>query len=269
MCVSCNAWHHFKCSSESFELSKVCRLCCVPQRNTNSNKMDFGESEVLPNNLCGKLNDITYTRGLKMLHLNIRSLVGKVDELRSIFTFTKSTIHLLTLSETWLSADTLDSEIEISGYNVYRRDRKTKGGGVAVYIRNDICAVRTDLESSDVEALWLQVFLPKSHSFLIGTFYRPPNSSKTFDPDFVIRLDSMVDSALADSNEVILFGDFNCDFLVKRSASNITKQLKLLFKAYNFTQLINEPTRAAPDSVSLLDLIVTNRPSIISHYRVV
>ena len=75
----------------------------------------------------------------------------------------------------------------------------------------------------------------------------------------------MVDSVLADSNEVILFGDFNCDFLVKRSASNITKQLKLLFKAYNFTQLINEPTRAAPDSVSLLDLIVTNRPSVISH----
>ena len=193
MCVWCDAWLHLKCSSESFQSTKVCRLCCVPLRNTNSNKMDFGESEVLLNNFSGKLNDITYACGLKMLHLNIQSLVSKVDELRSIFTFTNSTI--LTLSKTWLSADTLDSEMEISGYNVYRRDHKTKGGGVAVYIRNDICAVRrTDLESSDVEALWLQVFLPKSHSFLIGTFYRPPNSSKTFDPDFVIRLDSMVDS---------------------------------------------------------------------------
>jgi hypothetical protein len=49
-----------------------------------------------------------------------------------------SGIHLLTLSETWLSSDILDSEIDIVGYTLYRRDRKTRGGGVAVYARDDI-----------------------------------------------------------------------------------------------------------------------------------
>ena len=165
---------------------------------------------------------------------------------------------MLALSETWLSGDIMDSEIDIVGYKLYRADRKTRGGGVAVYVRDDICTIqRDDLESPDVESVWLQVNLPKSHAFLVGTFYRPPNSSKNYDGDFAINLDSMIDSALAQtqSSEIILLGDFNGDFIAKRSPCNVTKQLKSLFKSYNFSQVIESPTRTVPGSSTLLDLV--------------
>lgn len=45
---------------------------------------------------------------------------------------------------------------------------------------------------------------------------------------------------------------------------NVTTQLQSLFKSYNFPQVIESPTRSVPDSSTLLDLIATNRPSVIS-----
>ena len=269
-CVACKVWHHLKCASEDSKSTRICRLCTVPSPsapalNESANEI-FLDEALAVGSLQGNLKDLVCTRGLKIFHLNVRSLNGKIDEL-SILSTLSSGIHLLTLSETWLSSDIVDSEIDIVGYKLYRTDRKIRGGGVAVYVRDDICTIRrVDLESPDVESVWLQVNLPKSHAFLVGTFYRPPNSSKSYDTDFAIKLDSIIDSALAQtqSSEIILLGDFNCDFIAKRSPCNVTKQLKSLFKSYNFSQLIESPTRTVPGSSTLLDLIVTNCPSVIS-----
>ena len=75
-------------------------------------------------------------------------------------------------------------------------DRESKDGGVAVYARNDISVIRrTDLEIEGVEGLWLEIILPKSQGFLVGTFYRPPDSSKYHDKDFLPKLDSVLDAA--------------------------------------------------------------------------
>ena len=216
-CVSCKVWHHLKCSLENSESARICRLCTVLSPSTpldGSVNETFLDEALAVGSLQGNLKDIVCTHGFKMLHLNVRSLNGKIDELRSTLS---SGIHLLALSETWLSSDIMDSEIGIVGYKLYRADRKTRGGGVAVYVRDDICTIRRDdLESPDVESVWLQVNLPKSHAFLVGTFYRPPNSSKNYDGDFAINLDSMINSALAQtqSSEITLLGDFNCDLTV-------------------------------------------------------
>lgn len=126
----------------------------------------FLDEALAVGSLQGNLKDLVCTRGLKIFHLNVRSLNGKIDELRSILSTLSYGIHLLTLSETWLSSDIVDSEIDIVGYKLYRTDRKIRGRGVAVYVRDDICTIRrVDLESPDVEPIWLQVNLPKSHAF--------------------------------------------------------------------------------------------------------
>ena len=78
-----------------------------------------------------------------------------------------------------------DEEFEITGYTLLRKDRGSKGGGIAIYARDDLIVTRRDdLETSDVEGLWLEIHTPKSRSFLLGTFYRPPNSSNHYDKDF-------------------------------------------------------------------------------------
>ena len=101
---------------------------------------------------------------------------------------------------------------------------------------------------------------PKSHAFLLGTLYRQSNLSKNHDPDFVLKLENIVDLALAQFNEIILLGDF----LSRKFPCNVTKQLKSLFTGYNFTQMIENPTRIVTGSSTLLDLIATNCPSVIN-----
>lgn len=70
-------------------------------------------------------------------------------------------MHVLAISETHLDSKFGNSELSIEGYNIYRRDRNTNGGGVAIYIENHIpVKVRMDLMSTEIEALWLQAHIP-------------------------------------------------------------------------------------------------------------
>ena len=68
----------------------------------------------------------------------------------------------------------------------------------------------------------------------------------------------MLDLAVSQGKEAIVLGDCNCDLVLKRPTIPELKQLKTLFKILHLTQLINEPTRIAQDSRTLLDLIATS-----------
>lgn len=102
----------------------------------------------------------------------------------------------------------------------------------------DLCQRRFD---NDEEGLWLEIYIPKSRSFLLGTFYRPPNSSNHYDKVFVLKLDSILDGAVSLGQEVIVLGDLNTDFSAKRASIHEFKQLKALFKTLQFKQLTKEP----------------------------
>ena len=98
---------------------------------------------------------------------------------------------------------------------------------------------------------------------LNGTFYRPPNSSRFNDKEFISKFEIILDTATADGKEIILLGDLNYDFLRSTSGSDTcsSKQLKLLFRLLNFKQCIVDATRIAQRSASLLDIVVTNTPN--------
>lgn len=90
--------------------------------------------------------DCLKRRGLHIVHLNVRSLLPKIDEVRDIAR--KTTPAVLCFTETWL--DTIqDPEMEIDNYTCVRKDRNRNGGGVATYVRNNNIAFdsRKDLDS--------------------------------------------------------------------------------------------------------------------------
>ena len=60
-------------------------------------------------------------KGLHFVHLNIRSLLPKVDELRLLARNTRAACICIT--ETWLNGTVYDSEIKIDNYVVRRQDR--------------------------------------------------------------------------------------------------------------------------------------------------
>ena len=66
-------------------------------------------------------------RGLHLIHLNINSVLPKIDELCEIAKKTWATV--IGLTETKLDATVLNGEVNIDGYELIRSDRNRHGGG--------------------------------------------------------------------------------------------------------------------------------------------
>ena len=74
-------------------------------------------------------------------HLNVRSLLGKKDEIDLLLR--KFDVDILCISESHLHSGVLDDDVEIEGYHIRRNDRPDKGkkdggGGVAIYFKQHI-----------------------------------------------------------------------------------------------------------------------------------
>ena len=68
------------------------------------------------------------------MYFNVRSLLPKIDNLRSL-----CVVHspdIICIVETWLDDTILDSEVSIQGYHYYRLDRSRHGGGVMIFVKN-------------------------------------------------------------------------------------------------------------------------------------
>ena len=108
-------------------------------------------------------------RGFKLASLNINKLTTHLDELK-IF-LVSNDIDVLAINETKLNE-------YISGYDIVRRDRTTYGGGgVCFDVKKSInFSVRNDLCMGSLENLCIEIRKPRSKSFIVATWYRPPNS---------------------------------------------------------------------------------------------
>jgi hypothetical protein len=86
------------------------------------------------------------------------------------------------LTETWLTENFLTCELGLYNYNVYRYDRCnltsacTRGGGVLIGVRKDICSNSISISNLNVEQIFVR-FNISSISFVIGGVYIPPHSN--------------------------------------------------------------------------------------------
>ena len=104
---------------------------------------------------------------LHFIQLNINSFVPKIDEWRYI---TKnSNAAVIGISESKLDNTVYDSEVAIDGYNIVLNDRNRKGGGVACYIRNNICFNLKTCISNNIENIFIDPMFPIIH--------KPPNKN--------------------------------------------------------------------------------------------
>lgn len=123
---------------------------------------------------------------------------------------------------------------------------------------NVVYARRLDLEKEGMEIVWIEIH-SKYNSFLFGTLYRPPNSNMSYWDLFTESVGKAVDTLLP----LILTGDFNINMQV--SGSN---RFKNILSRFNLSNVVNEPTHFTETSSSCIDLLITNRPNIISEHNV-
>ena len=97
-------------------------------------------------------------------HLNVRNLFAnnnsnKLDEISVLSS--EYAFDLIAMSETWLDSSILNTNISLPCYGEpHRIDRNRNGGGVLAFVKSNIYCIRKfDLESPNVEVLWLEMCL--------------------------------------------------------------------------------------------------------------
>ena len=186
------------------------------------------------------LDALSETKGFKLLHLNVRSLTKKIDQLRILFENSK--LDLFTLSETWLNDSVNSQSVGIKGYVLYRHDRdlhavaKKRGGGLLTYVREDHAASSEQLDelnksNENIEAQWSIIYRPHCKNVVIGNIYRPPNGNLKKAIDY---LEECLLSLDMDTMELFIMGDLNVNYKNKLSVKY--KKLNFFVKANGLTQ---------------------------------
>ena len=173
-----------------------------------------------------------------------------------------TSLDILTVSETHLTPDIHNDEVNIDGNQILRKDRTHKGGGgVAIYFKSVLdCTRLSKYEDEDIETIWIDL-LSDSQRLLIGCVYRRPDVSLFFD-----KFHRILDKVWMTRRNVVIAGDFNSDML--SGPGNGTK-LKRIFQSFNFCNIIKAPTRTSEHFNTLIDLTLTNNISKVSSSDVI
>ena len=150
---------------------------------------------------------------VQLVKLLIRSLSR--SKLTAIQCSLLDAFDLITISETHLHAGLPNNLFELKGFHgIIRRDRVGLGGGVAVYVKENIkyqCIVA--FERPDSEAIWLQINTIEG-KILVGCIYRPPDKEDgPSGVQFWDNLDQVLDDIKVSKYKYrYLLGDMNADF---------------------------------------------------------
>ncbi len=196
----------------------------------------------------------SFRSSLSFCHYNVQSFYPK----RDILCAELAEFDVLSFTETWLGNDTASDNLTFQNYSTpFRKDRPSDNhGGILVYVKEHIPAIRrTDLEPQNLECLWVELRL-KRKRVLLGTFYRPPNSS----PLVLGNIETSIGLAL-DTNikDIIITGDLNLDMLKQ----NTRLKVDSISQQYGLSQIIQEPTHYTESSRSLIDVfLVSSKESV-------
>ena len=153
-------------------------------------------------------------RSFVLCHFNAQSLVEHCDDVK--YYLGDALPHAIAISESWLKPSLPNKIVALSGYRIYRNDRtKKRGGGVCVYLRNDLQAkILCYSSNSVIEFLFLEIHY-LGNKILLGAVYKPPKPSCDFS-----ELYSILSSLASSYTHTYITGDFNTDLIKRDSKAN-------------------------------------------------
>lgn len=134
-----------------------------------------------------------------MLSLNAQSVVNKIEKLHD--TLLVYDPHVCVICETWLHDGVRDDEIVSPNHQLFRKDRCSRGGGVAVIPKNSVDVRELD-QIDNHESLFLSVTV-RGVQFILRSVYRTPNADDQY-------MQELYDHILKfKGKNLIITGDFN------------------------------------------------------------
>ena len=126
---------------------------------------------------------------------------------------------------------------------------------------------RTELDTDDLETITVEISKPRSKPFIVNCMYRPPNSTV----ELFSAYEKLIEKLDSENKEIILIGDFNCDWTGVKSGTMKpqTNKLHEITEAFQFEQMIEQPTRITDHSETIIDLVFTNKPELVTNFGVI
>ena len=204
------------------------------------------------------MSESAYTDNLKFIridnlnkliiaHLNINSIRNKFDFLVNKI---EGNVDILMISETKLDESFPTGQFLIDGFHEpVRLDRNRNGGGILLYIREDVPFKVLSHESLPTEGFFVEINL-HSKKWLLSCSYNPEKGNIK---NHLRALSTSLDIYSTHFDHFIVLGDFNV------AIDNI--DMKEFCQMYNLKSLIRVPTCFKnPENPSCIDLILTNSP---------
>lgn len=183
-------------------------------------------------------------------------------------------IDIVFVVETWLNCSVSDAELSAEGqYQVFRRDRGSRGGGVLILVKKGILCREVSV-SSDCEAVCVDILADGGRCRFICAYLSNTGQS-------AIRLEQMttlcqlLDSLCETDAEVVVCGDFNLpgidwNALILDDGAPIENVFINCCLMNGLVQMVEGVTRPAnPSGVgTLLDLVLASDPGQIENLQI-
>ena len=162
----------------------------------------------------------------------------------------KGNVDVLVISETKLNESFPEGQFKIPGLiSPFRQDRNEFGGGIMVFVREDIPSKVISKETLSIEGMFIELNFRKK-KWLVSCSYNP-NFNTITDHLEILRRNLGLYSVQYEN--LILIGSFNTD--INHFCMNI------FCESYTLSSLIKKPTCYKNlQNPSCIDLILTNSP---------
>ena len=181
---------------------------------------------------------------LIIAQLNINSIRNKFSSLANMI---ENNIDIFLISETKTESSYPTAQFHINGFTTYRRDRNENGGGLLLYVREDIPSNLLRIDS-EIEAFYIELNI-RIKRFLLCCSYNPNKNQIT---KHLAVISKNLDTFSSKYDSFILIGDLNSE--------PCEQPLKDLCHVYNCQNIIKDKTCFKnPHNPSCIDLIITNR----------
>ena len=185
------------------------------------------------------------SNNLVFAHINMNSLGNKfallVDQV-------KGNMDVLMIFETKIDDSFPLENFLISGFiKAYRLHRDSLGGGILLYVREDILSNLLEVETNPIEGFYVEINL-HNNKWLINCSYNP---RKNMIRNHLRTLSEKLDICSSSYNNFIILGDFDIEME--------EQQIKAFYDNYGLKSIITQQTcYESPINRTYMNLILTN-----------
>lgn len=187
----------------------------------------------------------------RISHLNIRSISDKKPKILD-FIITNQ-VSICILSETWLQNK---HKFAIPHYEIVRKDRDSRGGGILVALHKDVAFQQVTLPPQLADLELIVIILPKlthdNKDVTLVAYYNPPQNKVDLG-----KIESFTNSL---NNPTLVIGDLNAHspMWLSKKANSSGSEVEAFLEEKEFTLLNNEDATYESESDSdykcILDL---------------